>query len=241
MRFILALCVLLLSVNELYSQDESEILHPYRHFETSSTFSNGIAFDGNYAYLSAIFDGHFYKYRFNPSLAASFTDAKQLRKTDSNQNVAGAMVIDDNKLYAATTFSFDRKPEIYIFDLSQLQTPLKTITKETLYDITDDKSLYSFYNPVVVGNYIYWGVCHTQSNSGAKILRLNTKDYNDVRLFTSKQVKANYTYGITVIGRTLFASTETGKILRLAINNSNGRLRENRSPIDISDYGISHI
>ena len=112
------ICYVFCNINLLIGQNyEHIILHPYRQFETSTTNENGFVFKNHIMYLSALFDGHIYEYDLrNPN--STFIDRFKLRGQSMNLNSTGSMFYDDYSglLFAATSVSFERIPEIYIFN-----------------------------------------------------------------------------------------------------------------------------
>jgi hypothetical protein len=225
--------IILLSAITIASGDQKIIVHPYRQFETATTNENGVTFYNSKIYIGTLFDGHIYEYDYQ-SLPEYFIDKYQLRIQDINANSAGSMICDGIHLYAATSYSFSRLPKIYIFNLNENGCP-----EESLNLFSVDPVLYLFFNPSEYNGYIYWGCYHTGSgiNGQARIIKFNKSD-RSITLKKSAQL-ANYTYTTAILGNNLFASTETGKILRFKIDRA-GNLSE-YACIDLSSYGVTHI
>jgi len=228
-------CVLfvLILLPLLKAADNKTVIHPQISFHNSATTENPVAFNGDKIYLATKFYGHIYEYYYMAD-STYFIDKFKLREKDSNKNTAGAMVYHDDYLYTGTTYSFIRIPEIYIFNTN---IPGEQILPEfTLNLMQHDPTLLVFYNPIVIGDFIYWGTYHSKSGP-ARLVRLRVTDRNftdeDIYIVNSLYDDAPKTYSLTRINDILYVSTNTGKILRFKLDLNDGSVVGELTPLSL--------
>jgi len=245
---IFSISVILFSLNQIFAQinNVETIVFPYRQIHRDNSNNDGLAFNKDIMYLATKFDGHIYEYNYITRPEDSI-DRFKPRLNDKNLNSIGAMIYYNNRLYAATSFAFERVPDICIFNTTDSgDNILPMATLDARNSATPDKSLQVFYDPLRIGNYIYWGCCHSQGGGPAKILQLNISDDNyvdttDIVIKTSNKVNANKTYSLAIIDNILFASTEYGQILRFKLNTDSGQIDSEMNQIDLRRQGFSDI
>lgn len=188
--------------------ERAMVVFPYRMLETGTSISDGFALNGEKLYLSTLFDGHIYEFNLQTK---TLKDRFRLREKSVNKNSpAGLLYVSETqKLYAGTGKSFERVPELYVFDTTGDTIPETVITIDTL-------GVYSFFNPKKVGDYIYWGCYHTQPNSYPKIVKLDMRNnhWQVIEYKQSDSIRQNYTYALQQINDILYVSTESGYILK---------------------------
>ncbi len=229
----------------LLSADKRTVVHPQISFHNSATNENAVAFNGDKIYLATKFYGHIYEYYYMAD-STYFVDKFKLREKDSNKNAAGAMVYHDNHLYTVTTYAFKRIPEIYIFKTNQAGDQLLPDT--TIDLMKHDPALLVFYNPIVIGDYVYWGTYHNKGGP-ARLVGLNIKDQNyekgDIQILKSSKSKAPKTYSLAQVDNMLYVSTNMGIILRFKLDLQDGSILGEIDPIDIgieeSSREIQHL
>jgi hypothetical protein len=248
MKRIFIILGIFILLTQLFAQvnDLETIVFPYRQIHRSNSNNDGLAFNEDIIYLATKFDGHIYEYNYM-TRPEDFIDKFKPRSNDKNLNSIGAMVYHNNRLYAATSFAFERVPQICIFNTTTSgDNILPMYTLDARNSATPDKSLQIFFDPLRIGNYIYWGCCHSEADGPAKILQLNISDDNyvdttDIVIKVSNKVNANKIYSLAVIENILFASTESGQILRFQLNRYTGQIISEMSQIDLRGQEFSDI
>jgi len=211
---------------------ETLVVHPYRQLDNGSNDDNGFTVNNDKIYLATLFDGHIYEFDISTK---KLKDRFRIRAEDRNENSPGGMVYDPEtrKLFAATGKSFNRIPNIYIFDTQHDILPEKVITIDTL-------GVYSFFNPVVIGDNVFWGCYNTEAGGSPTIVKLNKKNLSWEALKydnPGKLINANYTYALRNLNNVLYISTESGYILKYDLQ-SQSFISE---VIDLTGYGTQHI
>lgn len=207
-------------------------VHPYRQFDIGPSTSDGYAVNGEIIYLATLFDGHIYTFNVK---TRELKDRFRIHPENKNQNSPGGMIyIEKSKrLYAGTGKSFTSVPQIYIFDTTKDTLPEKILTIDTL-------GIYSFFSPIQVGNYLYWGCYHTQPGGFPKIIKIDLSDHSwEVKEcnVSDNGIRANYTYTVRRWRNLLYVSTENGHILKYNLK-SNAFIEHT---IDLTSFGAAYI
>jgi hypothetical protein len=211
---------------------EYRIIHPYRQLDIGTSTSDGYAVKDTIMYLATLFDGHIYEFNLK---TRKISDRFRIHELDINQNSPGGMIYvkETNQLYAGTGKSFTGVPNIYIFDTEKDTLPNKILHIDTL-------GIYSFFSPIQIDSYLYWGCYHTQAGGNPKIIKINILDNRwEVKEFSStdRPIQANYTFSLEKVGDILYVSTETGHILKFDIRSDQFLERT----INLTKYGARYI
>ncbi len=208
------------------SEYEKIIVHSWRRIEATSSNQNGFASNLQSIFLGTLSDGHIYEYDV---LNGRLYDRFKIHSIEKNRNSANSMIFTEinghSFLIAATSFSHDRLPIIYVFDYegtTRDDVPdlyLSSINVRTGKFIPEN--VHVFYSPVRHGNYIYWGCYHDSANPAAKILKLDVSDVNDLEFeIIHFAENANKTIALEIINDILFVATENGTIIRYNLTRS---------------------